>query len=66
MSLQSIASARSQVSSTLGPVQSQVNMLHNQTVDRITGYQKQYQPTVQHYDQMYAPSSPSPMLHNGC
>lgn len=50
--LQSIADARSEVANNLDPVQSEINTLHNQTIDRIMGYQDQYQPTVAHYDKM--------------
>ncbi|CAL5222903.1 g5332, partial [Coccomyxa viridis] len=48
----SIADARSEVANNLGPVQSEINTLHNQTIDRVTGYQNQYQPTVAHYDKI--------------
>ncbi len=40
------------MANNLGPVQSEINTLHNQTIDRVTGYQNQYQPTVAHYDKM--------------
>ena len=42
---------------TLDPVQSEINTLHNQTIDRVTGYQNQYQPTVTHYDTRCEPLS---------
>ena len=50
--LQSIASARSEVSSNLGPVQDEINNLHNQTIDRINNYESEYVPTAQYYDKM--------------
>ena len=40
------------MANNLDPVQSEINTLHNQTIDRVTGYQNQYQPTVTHYDKM--------------
>ena len=40
------------MSSNLGPVQAEINDLHNQTIDRITNYESQYVPTAQYYDKM--------------
>ena len=40
------------MSSNLGPVQDEINNLHNQTVDRINNYESQYVPTAQYYDKM--------------
>ena len=52
MFLQSIANARSEVSSNLGPVQNEINDLHNQTIDRISNYESKYVPTAHYYDKM--------------
>ena len=40
------------MASNLGPVQDEINNLHNQTIDRITNYESQYVPQAQYYDKM--------------
>ena len=51
---QAISSANATVGSEVGNFTGSVNQIHNDTIDRATAYQAQYEPYVYHYDRMCA------------
>ena len=53
--VQAISSANNTVSQEVGSFTSEANDMHNQTLDKISSYADQYEPTVHYYDRMCAP-----------